>query len=102
MSTDGSTWTTVVPARGNTADVSNHPVSASSRYVRLNVPTRPRHWVRNVILLTNLAWSAWLFLGFVRGRLPFARLEHWQTRYVIVYAVWAWTLLALPLVFDFA
>jgi len=27
----------------------------------------------------NLAWSAWLFLGFVRGRMPFARLEHWQT-----------------------
>ena len=57
----------------------------------------------NVILLTNLAWSAWLFLGFVRGRMPFARLEHWQTRYMIVYAVWAWTVvLAFPLVFDFA
>ncbi|GAB3179775.1 hypothetical protein FHX75_14424 [Micromonospora palomenae] len=57
----------------------------------------------NVILLTNLAWSAWLFLGFVRGRMPFARLEQWQTRYVIVYAVWAWTVvLTFPLVFDFA
>ncbi|WP_346535340.1 permease prefix domain 1-containing protein [Micromonospora sp. DPT] len=57
----------------------------------------------NVILLTNLAWSAWLFLGFVRGRMPFARLERWQTRYVIVYAIWAWTVvLAFPLVFDFA
>ena len=57
----------------------------------------------NVILLTNLAWSAWLFLGFLRGRMPFARLEHWQTRYIIVYAVWAWTVvLAFPLVFDFA
>ncbi|MEV0724955.1 permease prefix domain 1-containing protein [Micromonospora purpureochromogenes] len=57
----------------------------------------------NVILLTNLTWSAWLFLGFVRGRMPFARLEQWQTRYVIVYAVWAWTVvLAFPLVFDFA
>jgi hypothetical protein len=57
----------------------------------------------NVILLTNLAWSAWLYLGFVRGRMPFARLEHWQTRYMIVYAVWAWTVvLAFPLVFDFA
>ena len=56
----------------------------------------------NVILLTNLAWSAWLFLGFVRGRMPFARLEHWQTRYVIVYAIWAWAVvLAFPLVFDF-
>jgi len=57
----------------------------------------------NVILLTNLAWSAWLFLGFVRGRMPFARLERWQTRYLIVYAVWAWAVvLAFPLVFDFA
>jgi hypothetical protein len=57
----------------------------------------------NVILLTNLAWSAWLFLGFLRGRMPFARVEHWQTRYLIVYAVWAWTVvLAFPLVFDFA
>jgi len=57
----------------------------------------------NVILLTNLAWSAWLFLGFVRGRMPFARLENWQTRYVIVYAVWAWTVvLVFPPVFAFA
>jgi hypothetical protein len=57
----------------------------------------------NAILLTNLAWSAWLFLGFLRGRMPFARLEHWQTRYMIVYALWAWTVvIAFPLVFDFA
>jgi hypothetical protein len=57
----------------------------------------------NVILLANLAWSTWLFLGFLRGRLPFARLERWQTRYLGVYAVWAWTVvLAFPLVFRFA
>ncbi|TDC80898.1 hypothetical protein E1193_16270 [Micromonospora sp. KC606] len=56
----------------------------------------------NLILLTNLAWSAWLFLGFTRGRLPFARLERWQTRYLLVYAAWAWTVvLAFPLVFNF-
>ncbi|TDC37864.1 permease prefix domain 1-containing protein [Micromonospora sp. KC213] len=56
----------------------------------------------NLILLTNLAWSAWLFLGFTRGRLPFARLERWQTRYLVVYAAWAWTVvLAFPLVFNF-
>jgi hypothetical protein len=35
--------------------------------------------------------SAWLFLGFLRGCTPFARLEHWQTRYGIVYVAWAWT-----------
>jgi len=57
----------------------------------------------NVILLANLAWSAWLFVGFVRHRLPFARLEQWQTRYMVVYAVWAWiVVLAFPPAFDFA
>ncbi|SCL27521.1 hypothetical protein GA0074692_2364 [Micromonospora pallida] len=57
----------------------------------------------NVILLANLAWSAWLFLGFVRGRMPFGRLERWQTRYVVVYAAWAWmVVLAFPPLFDFA
>ena len=58
----------------------------------------------NIILLANLAWSALgLFLRFVRGRIPFARLENWQTRYVIVYAVWVWTVvLAFPPVFGFA
>jgi hypothetical protein len=56
----------------------------------------------NVILLANLAWSAWLYLGFLRHRAPFARLEHWQTRYVAVYAAWAWiVVLAFPLVFTF-
>lgn len=56
----------------------------------------------NLILLTNLAWSAWLFLGFVRGRAPFGRLEQWQTRYILVYAGWAWfVVLAFPLVFSF-
>jgi len=39
VSADGTTWTTVVQARGNTADVSTHPVNASGRYVRLNVLT---------------------------------------------------------------
>jgi hypothetical protein len=38
VSTDGTTWTTVASARGNTADVSTHPITArSARYVRLNV-----------------------------------------------------------------
>ncbi|GGK18332.1 hypothetical protein GCM10010124_08650 [Pilimelia terevasa] len=57
----------------------------------------------NLILLTNLAWSAWLFLAFVRGRAAFARLELWQTRYLAAYGAWAWTVvLAFPLVFRFA
>jgi hypothetical protein len=57
----------------------------------------------NVILLTNLAWSAWLFFGFLRRRTPFARLERWQTQYLVVYAAWAWTVvLVFPFVFDSA
>ncbi|WP_109522584.1 glycoside hydrolase family 97 catalytic domain-containing protein [Nocardia aurea] len=40
VSADGSAWTTVVQARGNTANVSTHPVTAvTARYVRLNVVT---------------------------------------------------------------
>jgi hypothetical protein len=43
----------------------------------------------NVILLVNLAWSAVLYIRFLRGRGPFAVLERWQTNYLPVYAVWA-------------
>ena len=39
----------------------------------------------NLILLANLAWATWLHVGFVRGRMPFGRLESWQTAYLPVY-----------------
>jgi len=56
----------------------------------------------NVVLLGNLAWTAWLLYGFDRGRVRFAVLEGWQTRYVWVYAAWAWVVvLAFPLLFGF-
>lgn len=56
----------------------------------------------NVILLANLAWSAWLLLGLVRRRTPFATLERWQTNYLPVYAVWAWiVVLIFPPLFDY-
>jgi hypothetical protein len=56
----------------------------------------------NVILLVNLAWSAWLLLRFVRRRRPFAALERWQTGYLPVYAAWAWlVVLALPPLFSY-
>lgn len=56
----------------------------------------------NIILLANLAWSAWLVLGFVRRRTPFAAIERWQTGYLAVYAVWAWiVVLAFPPVFSY-
>jgi hypothetical protein len=38
VSTDGTAWTTVVSARGNTADVTTHVIApVGARYVRLNV-----------------------------------------------------------------
>jgi hypothetical protein len=56
----------------------------------------------NVILLANLAWSAWLLLGFVRRRTPFATLERWQTGYLPVYAAWTWiVVLAFPPLFSY-
>jgi hypothetical protein len=42
-----------------------------------------------VILLVNLAWSAVLYIRFLRGRGSFASLERWQTDYLTVCAVWA-------------
>jgi len=43
----------------------------------------------NILLLVNLAWSAVLYLRFLRQRGSFTDLERWQTNYVPVYAVWA-------------
>lgn len=43
----------------------------------------------NMILLVNLAWSAVLYIRFLRGHGAFKDLERWQTDYLPVYAVWA-------------
>lgn len=56
----------------------------------------------NVILLANLAWSAWLLLRFVGRRTPFVALERWQTGYLPVYAVWGWlVVLVFPPLFSY-
>ncbi|WP_367127889.1 permease prefix domain 1-containing protein [Saccharothrix sp. HUAS TT1] len=56
----------------------------------------------NVILLANLAWSAWLVLALVRKRTPFTRLERWQTAYLPVFAGWAWiVVLIFPPAFGY-
>ncbi|MFG1603361.1 discoidin domain-containing protein [Actinoplanes sp. NPDC049265] len=39
VSADGTTWTTVVQARGSTADVTSHINAATGRYVRLDIVT---------------------------------------------------------------
>jgi hypothetical protein len=57
----------------------------------------------NVILLVDLAWSAWLYARFLRGRGSFRALERWQTGYVPVYAAWAIiVVLLLPPLFGYA
>ena len=66
-------------------------------------PNRVAALGENLVLLGNLAWSAWLYVRFVGGRGPFAALERWQTAYLPVYAVWAaFVVLAFPLLFRFA
>jgi hypothetical protein len=66
-------------------------------------PNRVAALGENVILLVNLAWSAVLYVRFMRGRGSFAGLEKWQTDYVLVYAAWAAiVVIVFPLVFAFA
>lgn len=52
-------------------------------------PNRVAALGENGILLVNLAWSAVLYIRFLRGRGSFTDLERWQTDYLPVYAVWA-------------
>jgi hypothetical protein len=52
-------------------------------------PNRVAALGENVTLLVNLAWSAVLYIRFVRGHGSFTDLERWQTDYVPVYAAWA-------------
>ncbi len=66
-------------------------------------PNRIAALGENLVLLVNLAWSAWLYLGFLRDRRPFPALERWQTAYAPVYAVWATVVVvAFPPIFGFA
>jgi hypothetical protein len=56
----------------------------------------------NLVLLVNLAWAAWLALGFLRHRRTLGATERWQTSYVPVYLLWAVAVVALfPPVFSF-
>jgi hypothetical protein len=52
-------------------------------------PNRVAALGENVILLVNLAWSAVLYIRFLRGHGSFTNLERWQTNYLPVYALWA-------------
>jgi hypothetical protein len=52
-------------------------------------PNRLAALGENLILLLNLAGSAWLYSRFLRARGSFASLERWQLAYLPVYSVWA-------------
>jgi hypothetical protein len=66
-------------------------------------PNRVAALGENLILLVNLAWSAWLYAGFLRGRAPFRALEAWQTEYLPVYSTWAAIVVLLfPPLFGYA
>jgi hypothetical protein len=65
-------------------------------------PNRVAALGMNVILLVNLAWSAVLYIRFLRGLGSFNSLERWQTAYLPVYAVWAAiVVIVFPPVFGF-
>ena len=56
----------------------------------------------NLVLFANLAWSARLQIGFLRGRRRFEAVELWQTRYLPVFGAWAALVVVLvPPLFDF-
>ncbi|MEO9013832.1 MAG: permease prefix domain 1-containing protein [Terrimesophilobacter sp.] len=57
----------------------------------------------NIILLVNLAVTAWLIVRVLVGRARPALLEQWQTGYLPVFAAWvALVVVVLPPVFGFA
>lgn len=65
-------------------------------------PNRVAALGENVILLVNLAWSAVLYISFLRGRGSFTGLERWQTNYLPVYATWgAVVVIVFPPVFGY-
>jgi hypothetical protein len=52
-------------------------------------PNRVAALGENLILLVNLAWTAWVYANFLRRRASFAVLERWQITYLPVYSAWA-------------
>jgi hypothetical protein len=65
-------------------------------------PNRTAALGLNLLLLVNLAWSAALYARFLGRRVPFMRLERWQTASMPAFAVWAWFVAALfPVIFNY-
>jgi hypothetical protein len=65
-------------------------------------PNRTAALGLNLVLLVNLAGSAWLSIRFLTGPSTFHRLERWQTTYLPVFALWAAAVVVvLPPAFAF-
>ncbi len=66
-------------------------------------PNRTAALGLNLVLLGNLAVSAWLSVRFLTGHSTFHPLERWQTNYLPVFALWAATVVVIvPPPFSFA
>jgi len=66
-------------------------------------PNRTAALGLNLVLLVNLAGTAWLSARFLAGRSTFHRLERWQTSYLPVFGVWAATVVVVvPPLFSFS
>jgi hypothetical protein len=66
-------------------------------------PNRTAALGLNLLLLVNLAGTAWLSNMFLTGHSTFHRLERWQTSYLPIFALWAATVVViLPPLFAFA
>lgn len=65
-------------------------------------PNRVAALGMNVVLLVNLAGSAFLYARFLRGATGFGALERWQTAYLPVYSAWGGVVVvAFPPLFGF-
>lgn len=66
-------------------------------------PNRAAALGLNLVLLVNLAGTAWYSIRFLTGRIAFHPFERWQTSYLPIFAVWAATVvIVLPPLFGFA
>jgi hypothetical protein len=65
-------------------------------------PNRTAALGLNLLLLVNLAGTAWLSARFVTERTTSHRLERWQTSYLPLFGAWAAVVVvALPVFFGF-
>ena len=65
-------------------------------------PNRVAALGENLILLVSLAWSAWLYLRFLRQYTSFGALERWQVAYIPVYSLWAaFVVVSFPPLFSY-